>query len=243
MDDFQEHYFKHYEENLDTILRMRELTSGIHRIDIEKDELWIESQLSERRRRAAFNLINNTHYITFNEVFEMTRELVDKVKDLSHKNPLLIVGEKNKSSYFMSIIFIYIWNLKEYGEINVIKTLDYDIIIKLKNDNIIIIDDVSYTGGQTNVILTSNKTKFLNYCLNNNCMSDYKLIYSLNINICFIGATKRAINLINSSQPKLNIYVSKIYDNLYDLLNTEDYMDLIYYFSPVTFYGPALFRS
>lgn len=226
--DFRDIFWNYYEQNLDTILRMRDLTSGTHKINEEKANLWIECQLSDRRKKACLNLINNTHYITFNELFEGVRELVTKVKHLSNKNPYLVTGFKNTSTYLMSIIFIYIWNLNDFGNINVIsEIISPEILNIIKDNEIIMIDDFLYTGGQLYT--------HLSYIKNNSWRINFA---ELKINICVVGATNKS--LLRLEKFNFKKYVSKIYDNLYDVLSIEEYVDLIYYFSPVNFHGSII---
>jgi hypothetical protein len=222
MNLFQEKFFSNYEENLQTIFKMRDLTSGTHKINEERANLWINSQLSDRRKKAAYNLINNTHYVTFNEVFEGIRKLVNRVKHLS--NPYLIVGKSNRSTYMMSIIFIYIWNLNDLGNINVIEKIsDSNILGVIGKNPIILCDDIIYTGGQLNLILK----EIMNHSYKRIVLGNYDVP---NINIVILGATNFAINY----------YIDKIYNTLYEILPSQDYMDLLYYFAPMNFNGPVI---
>jgi len=216
-----EDYLNVYNANIQNILQQKDLISGTHHLNTEKTNLWINSQLTERRRKAAKNLIDNTHYISFNELFEDIRNAVMQIYSKLNLNEdiYMFIGRNNKSSfYFIGMIALYF-----------IKLLNYKIPIFITGFKAgvqnIVFDDVSYTGGQFEVILSWD-SPFLAH-----------IYFGLS------GITEKAKTKLENLKflegihiQIVNIYVfpQKTFTNLNEILNKKDYYDVIYYFSPYT---------
>jgi hypothetical protein len=218
-DTMNQQFYESYNNKIDIILKKKDLISGIHKIDQNKAELWINSQLTERRRKAARNLIENTHYITFNEVFEDIRNCILQIyKDLNlTKDIYIYIGSNNKTSfYFFAIIAIYFIKLLNYKEPIATNNLKY-------HCQIIIIDDASYTGGQFGVILMNDLSNTIG--INNFACSN--IFYGLSViseyGLKNIDEYKQYFNI--------NIYAQKILKSL-KILGKQEFLDLTYYFSP-----------
>ena len=162
-------FLNDYDRTINQIISLRDSTSGSHPIDKNKAEQWINGQLDERRRKAARNLINNTHYITFNELFEDVRDTVIHIYnslDISD-NIFMYIGWKGNSYYFIGIIAMYFIKLFKYKEPICVDTLR-------ENSQIIMFDDCSYTGSQFFKILKENKISNSTIYYGLSCIVDSK---------------------------------------------------------------------
>ena len=219
-------FYANYDKLINEILNKRDLLSGTHVIDPIKAELWISSQSTERRQMAARNLLDNTHYISFNQLFELSRKvIIELYKRIKGKDIYLYVGIDEKSSqYFMSMIFIYFIRLLGYDEPNIISNL-HDNIQYLDGKTVINFDDCCYSGGQSY----------------HTSMDLYEIIKSnkiyINYYLVFAVATEYALNILNNAEDLY--WVKSLYGMKVPLLKSnfetfEEYMDLYYYFSPYT---------
>lgn len=155
---FEENYHAHNKTKLIEALKM----SGIYKINKDKAYKFINSQITPLRRRAAKDLIDNTHYITLKESFNIIDELIIKTyKDIDkyysaedRPNIYMYCGPNNKSFYFFSCIAMYC--IEKYNKNNTkqlqipifIDRINTDFLLNLRNDTLIIVDDVSYSGSQ-----------------------------------------------------------------------------------------------
>lgn len=207
-------FYDNFENNLNTIFRIRDRISGTHSINQERAEMWVNSQVNQRRRDAAKDLIDNTYYVTFNEVFEYTRNVIDKIyRDIGGNDVYIYVGDKMKSHYFMAIIGIYFIKLLGHDYPRIIYNLDS--VEEVGNKSIIILDDMAYTGIQLSQIydkLTKGNVT--------------------NIYVGLIGITQGAWEKFEKSG--MRIYAEKMYPNLKDVIGKYRFLDVSYYFSPYT---------
>lgn len=204
-----DHFYANYDNNIARIFEIRERISGTHYIDKDRAELWIDSQLNESRRLAARLLIDNTYYVTFNQVFEYVRDLIIRIyEDIGTFNPdvCLYIGSKTKSYYFMSVIAIYFIRSLGYTDPEIINTFS----MKL-NKPLIIIDDMSYTGIQASKMFRMIKTTNKVY-------------------LGLIGASETAAIFLKNIGYEL--YVENIYPHLRNVVGPERFVDISYYFSP-----------
>ncbi len=214
-------YLNVFNSKIQYILQQKELISGIHHLDMEKVNIWINSQLSERRKKAAKNLIENTHYITFNELFEDIRNCVIQIysKLELEKDIYMFIGRDNTSSfYFIGMIAVYF-----------IKLLNYKMPIFITGFKAgvqnIVFDDVSYTGGQFDLILTQDSPFLANIYFGLSGITEH--------------AKRRLENLkfleeIHTQIVNIHLFSQKTFPNLSSILNKTDYYDVLYYFSPYT---------
>lgn len=206
-------FYTDYKNKIQTILKIKDKISGTHEIDIEKANKWVNSQLTLKRRNAAMNLINNTHYITFNQLFEHIRNsVIDIYKNLNLNNNIYIyIKDKKSSFYFMGMIALYFIKLLKYKEPIPIEKLR-------SNIQILMFDDCSYSGVQMHQLLMDKGTNF-NIFLGLSCI------------------TERASRLIQGTaivtKSTINVFPTFVIGSL-ENLDRNIYNDIIYYFSPYT---------
>jgi len=181
-----------------------------HNINLKKAKIFINSQITSRRRRAARNLINNTYYITFKEIFNNIENLVKSVYNYKTDSKfVMFVGSRDGSTYFISLIVIYF-----------IEKLGYDIpeIIHTFNDakfypkrDLIIFDDCIHSGGQMGLILDDIQHIF-------------NRTYIASVVITDVAERRISRRLVIS----ISIYKIKSFEYY---LTEEEYFDLIYFFN------------
>jgi hypothetical protein len=71
-------FLRCYKKNLGKVQSAIRKYSGIHTINKDAARTFIDSQLSEIRRQAAKDLIDNTVYITLEEVSSIVEQLILK---------------------------------------------------------------------------------------------------------------------------------------------------------------------
>ena len=151
--------YTNYEKNMKIIQKMIK-QSGQHTIDRQKANLFIENQISSIRRQAARDLIDNTIYISFQEVVNTTRTLIQKLyrdilstDDKKTKQVYFYCGVPNKSYYFLNALalsFIKEFNFPHPIFLNSFHLDDFEII---QDNPFVILDDVSYSGSQMSQML------------------------------------------------------------------------------------------
>lgn len=148
-------FYSNYNRKINEIIRIKDAISGTHEIDIDKANEWVNSQLTMRRKIAAVNLINNTDYITFNQVFEYIKLCVIEVyKNINvNDNIYIYVKDRTSSFYFFGIIALHFIKLLGYKEPIAIDVL-------YPNVQIMIFDDCSYSGIQMHQLLIASGTNF-----------------------------------------------------------------------------------
>lgn len=246
-------FYDDYELNIGSLLKKRDLISGSYEINKELASEFINLQLNYRRQRAARNLVENTHYITFNQVFEYIRNIIIDIYSKINNNKIyLYVGDKNKSSYFISVIAVYFIKLHNYKLPEIVYSLTDEILDIIETDNLIIIDDFAYSGSQMDSIIS--KLYYYRFLIQRKNLPD--------IHIGLLGATTHALNLLSKINidstlkrdyrlkfnkeiaekfdTPFNIYYGVIYNSLYEILSKEEFIDLLYYFSPLTEGGPYI---
>ena len=208
--DITEQFHNDYNNYIDKLIEYRDKISGTHKIDFKKSQEWIDNQLNDRRRNAAEFLIQNTHYITFNKLFEDIRNSVVQIyKDLDlTKNIYMFISERNNSFYFIGMIALYFIKLLKYK---------LPICVNYFIGQTITFDDASYTGGQ-----------FFN------TIKDISAKIYLGLS-CITNISEE---LLLGEMPyynyKLKIYAQNKFVSL-DIINKDNFNDLIYYFSPFTY--------
>lgn len=144
-------FIRDYESKIAHILGM---PSGKHAPDKAALERWVYAQASPRRRRAAENLASNLVYISHRILIGYCRRLVQNMYTDGEKSipPLpnklkWFVGEKTKSSYFISLICYHFVKEAGYRLPDVILTDNFD-LDECDNSTIFVFDDMSYSGSQ-----------------------------------------------------------------------------------------------
>jgi hypothetical protein len=144
-------FIRDYESKIAHILGR---PSGKHAPDKAALERWVYAQASPRRRRAAQNLASNLVYISHRILIGYCRSLVQNMYTDPEKSiPSLpnklkwFVGEKTKSSYFISLICYHFVQEAGYRLPDVILTDNFD-LDACDNSTIFVFDDMSYSGSQ-----------------------------------------------------------------------------------------------
>lgn len=211
-------YYKYWDSNFKKILDFK-ATSGSHSINDLAADYWIKSQTNSQRQRAAKNLVNNTHYVDFETLFNSVEKLVSSIyaQNISSDEDVYILTDNpDRSYYFMSVIAVYFIRKLGYRNpipINHIYGIDSS---ELRNKTLLIIDDMAYSGQQ-----------IMDFYREYGYMIDNKI----KIIVGLFGITERARQLICSETPFI-LYASVLFPNLNDVLSKREFAELIYYFNP-----------
>lgn len=146
-----------------------------HTIDTEKAAIWVSKQKTAERQRLAQILLKHIRYISHSELLHALKICVQKAKEQLVQGPVtFIVGYPQKSNYYISLLFTHFWLEEGLPIDNVIENFNtmYDIGLV---GNYLDIDDMTYSGSQTETILTRN---FKIYC--NNLRDSLKEIFGSN---------------------------------------------------------------
>lgn len=150
-------FIKCFDENIDKIKKAITRYSGIHSIDPHIAEEFINEQVSDVRKQAARDLIENTIYITLEEVDNIIETLIIKLYTEhnlnAEENIYIYVGQPEKSFYFLSVLALYYILKHNFKEPTYIKRLHDDMFDEIGTSPFIIIDDVSYSGTQLSNML------------------------------------------------------------------------------------------
>lgn len=224
-------FFKDYNNYIEEILNLGASISGKHGIDKHKAEQWINSQLSERRRKAAQFLLDHTNYVTFNEVIENLKNCIIRIyKDIDiSKDIYIYVGpDRNSSFYFFALIGLYY-----------IKTLNYKCPVKavrkIKPDfqQYIVLDDCAYTGGQFLVRFCKHYHSYTPSC-KYMCDTKNSIIYA-GFAVAFRGAYFRILKY-NDIGYNIKLYTGHMFEDL--SIENPIFKDVLYYFSPYMYGNP-----
>jgi hypothetical protein len=140
----KETFLHHYETSIDLLLRGPP-HAGEYGFHEEKKEEWIAAQKTEERRRLARLLVDNTIYISHSRLLGKIQECVSKVQEKLTDGPItFIVGTKDKSNYYISLLFYHFW--RQAGlPLDFVKSHMDDFV----QGNLIDIDEMAYSGTQT----------------------------------------------------------------------------------------------
>jgi len=147
-----------YGANLAKIQAAIEKFSGKHAIDNDIANEFINGQLTDVRKQAARDLVENTIYITLQEVADITEQLILNMYEENSLNSAeiiyLYVGPINKSFYFISVLALYYIKKHQLKEPTFfITAFDNDFFNTVGKNPIIMLDDVSYSGAQLSRML------------------------------------------------------------------------------------------
>jgi hypothetical protein len=229
-------FLRCYDENLIKIQTAIEKNSGKHRIDREISEIFINSQISPIIRQAAADLVNNTIYITLEEVTNIIERLVIQLyteNDLnSYEKIFLNTGAINKSSYFLCVLALFYIRKHGFKEpTHFVESFDHNIFDEAGDNPVIIIDDSSYSGSQLSSVLNFIYTSRIK-------INKVPKIYSLLIALNKFSLLK--LSLIPIETPKYHLIVSPfkliylpeyLYEPLIYTLGIERYIYLTCIFS------------
>jgi hypothetical protein len=207
-------FYRSYGENIAKIIQVRDLTTGTHPIDSEKAKVWISSQLNQTRRMAAANLIANTMYITFNDMFAHVKGIIQKIYS-ELKNPenlYLYVGKPSRSNYFIAVIAIYFIRLLGLPDPKILHNLEDELV----NQTVLIIDDMAYTGIQLGRMYEKLNVE----------RNGIKLFVGL------VAISEQAVEVLEKLP--LILVTNIVVPNLKRVLGKRAFLELSYYFSPQT---------
>jgi hypothetical protein len=156
--NFNLFFLNNYDSNLEKIQFAIERYSGIHGMDEEMKNRFINEQLTTTRRNAARDLIENTIYITLQEVASIIEQLIIKTYTQhnleQYENIYLFTSTPNKSFYFISVLALFYIRQHGFKEpTKFISKLDTDVFQEVGSNPILLIDDVSYSGSQMSDML------------------------------------------------------------------------------------------
>jgi hypothetical protein len=242
-------FLRCYDANLAKIQAAIRAFSGTHAIDPAIAEQFISNQISPVRRQAAKDLIDNTIYISLEEVASIIEQLIVRLYTENNlnadENIYIYSGLPEKSFYFMSVLALYYIRQNGYKEPQFIKELNPEIIGSIGINPIIILDDVSYSGSQLSTMLNKiyYKTvikdkkpvpKFFILLIALNDFSKYKLS---RVPIKATGPTFYDFTL---SPFNLLYLPERLYTSLTYKLGFERYFYLHTFFSPFTPESPNI---
>ena len=225
---YDDKFLNCFDENLKKIEDAIQTFSGKHSIDTKIANEFISSQISPIRRHAAEDLVNNTIYITLDEISNIIEKLIDKLylefQDINNSDKIyLVTGNIKKSSYFLSVLALKYIKVKQYKEPHkFIEVLTPELFEEIGNNPIIMIDDVSYTGSQL-----SNQLNQIYYDIvvmkKKTPPNIYVLLAALN------DISKQKLSIVPTSKI-INKYYDKFIESPFKLLylNERLYEALIY---------------
>ena len=149
-----------YPDNLKKVMTATERYSGTHSINQEIASQFINEQLTDIRKQAARDLVENTIYITLQETSDIVEQLIIRLYTENNLNEADTIyffsGMPNKSFYFLSILALYYIRKHGFKEpTHFIKNLEPELFEEIGNAPLIILDDVSYSGSQLSTMLRS----------------------------------------------------------------------------------------
>jgi hypothetical protein len=225
---------RNYEENLRKVMEAITEYSGKHSIDRTSADKFISSQASPIRIEAAKNLIDNTIYISLQEVYDIIGELIDKFySQISGTDTIyLYTGKPEKSFYFLCVIALKHIREKGLKQPIFIKNITEEFFTEARNSPIIILDDVSYSGAQL-----SNWLSGIYLSLDKKGIQQpniYVLLVALNDNSKF-----KLSHIIKGSEQIISpfklIYLDeRCYQPIISKIGIEKYFYMLLLFSPWT---------
>lgn len=159
-------FLRHYANVKDLILAGPP-NANKHTINREEAEIWINSQYSEERKRLARIVVENARYISHIEFLEGIKKSIRKLieKYDSSKPVILIVGSPRKSNYYVSLLFVHFWILRDQRLDYIVRNFNDTKSLNVKG-NVFDIDDMGYSGSQTLSVLSTLYMKLRKLILN-----------------------------------------------------------------------------
>jgi hypothetical protein len=217
-------FLRSYDNNLTKVMSAIKEYSGKHGINLELAKEFIDNQTSPIRREAAKNLIDNTIYITLQEVYDIVGELIDMVYREFNSNDTIYLycGKPEKSGYFLCVIALHHIKEKGYKEPVFLKQLNHECLDFINNAPLIILDDVSYTGSQLSNLLKDIYYSQMYIKNAPNPPNIYILLIALN------ESSKITLSEVPSSSNRIsnhisgNIYMDPLKESPFKLIYLED---------------------
>ena len=155
---YNDNFLEKYDKNLEKVNEAIEKYSGKHKIQKKQANKFIENQLTDARRQAARDLVENSIYITLEEVSQAVEHLIKKAyaKFSPDADIYLYTGPKEKSFYFLSTLALFYIRkngLKEPKKF--ISNFTVELFDEIGNSPIILIDDVAYSGSQLSTMMNN----------------------------------------------------------------------------------------
>jgi len=244
-------FIRCYEKNLENIQQASMLYSGKHSIDKSIANLFIENQLSDVRRQAALDLVENTIYITLEETHQIVEKLIVILYEMykigdGNNNIYIYSGNENKSYYFLSVLAFYYIKKHSFKEPIFIRNLNNDLFNEIKNDPLIILDDAAYSGSQLSNLLNNiyydrvitnrlNPPNIFITILALNNFSKYKL------ERVPIKKDRRGLTMEETKSPFKLVYLpERLYEPLILKIGIERYFYVNFFFSLFTQKNPYI---
>ena len=159
--EFTGNFLRHLEINRNLLLTGPPHANE-HTINKEKASQWVSKQKTGERQRLAQILLDNLRYISHKELLEALQTCVEKAKAQLKEGPVIfIVGSPSKSNYYISLLFAHFW-LKQGLPIHAVTTNLIHIDSVSIGGNFLDIDDMSYSGSQTDDSLLRTYVIYLN---------------------------------------------------------------------------------
>jgi hypothetical protein len=200
--------------------------SGIHTPDPARLELWVNSQVSERRRRAARALADNLNFFSFEDVRNMCKELVKKLyaKKIPDDKELIWFGvDSGKSGMFIAALCYHY--AAEMGLRLPFRIFDFFIptnAVDFSKTVAMCVDDMSYSGSQMSTRLRNIKSDII---------SQKMSMGSTDIRVGFISISELGLGELSKNHPYIRFESGHVIPSLRRVLGDQQYMDCIIYFS------------
>jgi hypothetical protein len=243
-----ESFLLSYEKNLNNINYIISNYSGKHTINHTDANLFINTQLTDIRKQAARDLIENTIYITLQEISSIIENLIIKLyKDFdlnSAEKIYFYSGKPDKSFYFMAILALFYIKQHHFKEPLFVNELNNELFDTIDNNHLIMLDDISYSGNQLSTMLNNiyyervikNKQNPPNLHILLIALNNFSLKKLTKVPI---KKTKSGIYIEYTTSPfKLLFLPDRLYTPLIIKLGLERYLNLNIFFSPYTGSNP-----
>jgi hypothetical protein len=235
-----------FETNLVKIHEATEKYSGKHSIDHEIADQFVENQVTKVRKQAARDLIDNTIYITLEEVWQIIESLIEKLyteNDLNSSEQIyMYVGDPNKSYYFICVLALHFIRKLGYKEpTHFITSYNSETFDEIGEHPFIIIDDVSYSGSQMSQSLN---LIYYDKVIKNKKSPPNIFVLLIALNVISLRKLQQVPTHYN---PRLKAYLNfiaspfkivflpeRLYEPLIMKLGIERYFYLNIFFSPYT---------
>jgi hypothetical protein len=155
---YNETFLDCYDENLAKVKEAIKTNSGKHKINKKSADQFIENQLTHARKQAARDLVENTIYITLDEISEIVEHLINKAyaKISEDANIYLYTGVKGKSFYFLATLALFYIRKNGLKEpIKFISNFTEELFDEIGDSPIIVLDDVAYSGSQLSEMMNN----------------------------------------------------------------------------------------
>ena len=242
---FDEAFLRCFPDNLTKVETAIAQFSGKHSIDMEIAEQFINGQISDVRKQAARDLVENTIYIQLEEVSSIIEQLIIKLYTEhnlnSAENIYFFSGKPEKSFYFMSVLALKYIRKHGFKEpTHFISQLNDSLFDIIGSAPLVILDDVSYSGSQLSNMMNDI---YFNIVVKNK--KEIPNIFIMLIALNYFSKSKLSIvpskktssgTILQSivSPFKLLFLPERLYTPLIIKLGVERYFYLNAFFSPYT---------